>query len=188
MWGKREATAAFTASLAGILLCGLLFGCCCCVLKTPLTSLFMHRYNLQVTRSFLCKTFYCSCRKSFWTSHSVVTLLIKSMHSLLTPENPCKIMQCTTACTVFPNGYCRFPVCSICLYIWFQTGLLCPWADWILHTFLHCAFPELGFNYVHGIRAPSSLHERHFELQWSNLGGVVESSFSVHLVSSCWKC
>lgn len=35
---------------------------------------------------------------------------------------------------------CRFPFCSPCPYIWLQTGLLCPWIDWILHTVLNCAF------------------------------------------------
>lgn len=43
-------------------------------------------------------------------------------------------------CTVFPNVDCRDPFCSPCPYIWLQTGLLCPWIDWILHTVLNCAF------------------------------------------------
>lgn len=89
--------------------------------------------------------------------------------------------------TVFPNVCHRFPICSICPYIWFQNGLPCAWADWILHIFLNCAFLELWFNYVHGIRALSSLHEHNFELQSSNLGGIVEREFSVHLVLSYWK-
>lgn len=71
----------------------------------------MHRYSvcLQVTHSFCCKTFYCSCRKPFWTSHSVMTLLIWAIHSPLTPEKPCKILQFTTALHSFSKSIPQIP-------------------------------------------------------------------------------
>lgn len=85
--------------------------CCLHSWHFALTSLFTHSYSVcpQVTHSFCCKTFYCSYRKPFQTSHSVVTLLIWAMHSPVTLEKPCKISQSTTALHSFSKHIPQIP-------------------------------------------------------------------------------
>lgn len=96
-------------------------------------SLFMHRYNAEVTHSF-CKA---SC--SSWRNPSGPA--IRAKHSPLIHEKALQDHgEPLLPCTVFPNVDCRYPFCSTCPCIWFQTALVWPWIDWIRHAFLNCAF------------------------------------------------
>lgn len=109
--------------------CGLLVCWFFCKKK----SFFIQRYNAKVTHSF-CKASCCS-----WRNPS--GLAVRAKHSPLTHEKTLQDHgEPLLPCTVFPNVDCRFPFCGTCPYIWFQTGLLGPRIDWILHAFLNFAF------------------------------------------------
>lgn len=93
----------------------------------------MHRYDEKVTCSF-CKTLCCSWRNP---SGPAMRAKHRPLIHIKTLQNHGESL---IPCTFFLNVDCRFPFSSTYPYNWFQTGLVCPWICWILHTVLNCAF------------------------------------------------
>lgn len=122
MWERRDDfTSGILLRLVGLLI----------FWKNPF--LLMHRYDVKATCSF-CKTPCCS-----WKNPSGLATGAKyrpSIHEETLQNHGEPLILCTG----FLNAGCRFPICSACPYNWLQTGLLCPWIEWILHTVLDCVF------------------------------------------------